>query len=77
VGKPHVQTVRDAKTGELYLMYDLNVAGWPAGAGTPQLVYECGKCKGRYPPAEWTNGCPGCAKKAGEKPKKKWTLTEE
>jgi hypothetical protein len=78
VGKPRVQTVRDAKTGELYLMYDLQVAGWPGGAGSPKLVYECGKCKGRFPPEEWTAGCPACAKKGAEaKPKEKWTLTKE
>lgn len=75
MGKPRVQTVRDAKTGELYLMYDID-ASWP-GCAAPQVVYECPKCHGRFPPAEWTCGCPGCAKKGHHKPKKKWTLTEE
>jgi hypothetical protein len=79
--KPGVTTVQDANTGELYLLYDLDVAAWPGG-GAPKLVYECSVCKGRFPPEEWKSGCPGCAKKAKEKAeekshKKKWTLTED
>ena len=76
MGKPRVQYVQDAKTGELYLMYDIDVANWPGGQ--PTVVYECPVCHGRFPPVEWSHGCPGCAKKKGDsKPKKKWTLTEE
>ena len=40
MGKPHVQTVRDAKTGELYLMYDLNVAGWLGSSSVFAVRYE-------------------------------------
>ena len=76
MSKPSVQTVRDAKTGELYLMYDIDVGAWP-GCGSAKVVYECPKCHGRCPPDEWKCGCPGCAKKADAKPKNKWTLTEE
>ena len=83
MGKSGVRTVQDAKTGELYLMYDLPMGAWPGGAGAPRLVYECGKCHGRFAPEEWTSGCPGCAKKAkedkdkAEKKGQRWTLTQE
>jgi hypothetical protein len=78
VGKRKAITVRDANTGELYILQDLPISGWPGGAA-PQVVFECGVCKGRFPPEEWKHGCPGCAKKAKDEPKHKrrWTVTED
>jgi hypothetical protein len=81
VGKPKSVTVRDANTGELYVLQDLPIAGWPTGTA-PKVVFECGVCKGRFPPEEWRGGCPGCAEKAkkkdeGGKHKRRWTLTED
>jgi hypothetical protein len=73
------------KTGEMYLMYDLPIASWPAG-GAPRIVYECPACRGRFPPDDWKSGCPGCAKKAKEdkekaekkaKHRRSWTLTQD
>lgn len=49
----------DPNTGERYLMYALPVGSWP---GNPTIVYECPTCHGRFPPADWSRGCPGCAK---------------
>ena len=79
VGKRKSVTVRDVNTGELYVLQDLPIAGWPGGSA-PKIVYECGVCKGRFPPEEWRNGCPGCAKKVKDeagKHKRRWTLTED
>ncbi len=81
MGKPKSITVRDANTGELYLLQDLPIAGWPGGSA-PRVVFECSVCKGRYTPDEWRGACPGCAKKAKDsadasKHKKRWTLTED
>lgn len=69
--------VEDPNTGERYMMYALPVGGWP---GAPRIVYECPVCHGRFPPDEWTRGCPGCAKAAAgensdkvkKKKKKHW-----
>ena len=60
---PKATEVQDPNTGERYLMYSLPVGSWP---NAPLIVYECPTCKGRFPPVEWTRGCPGCAKAAAE-----------
>jgi hypothetical protein len=54
--EPEPLEVEDPKTGARYLMYPLKVA-WP---DTVIFVYQCPTCQGRYPPAEWFGGCPGC-----------------
>ena len=60
---PKATEVVDPNTGQRYLMYSLPAGGWP---NSPLIVYECPTCKGRFPPIEWTSGCPGCAKAAAE-----------
>jgi hypothetical protein len=84
VAKSKAKIVQDARTGEQFLMYDIDIASWPGASSAPKVVYECGVCHGRFPPEEWKAGCPGCAKKAKDaeaadkaKPKRKWTLSEE
>jgi hypothetical protein len=64
---PKATEVVDPNTGQRYLMYTLPTGAWPS---QPQIVYECPTCHGRYPPDEWTRGCPGCAKSAKEKAEK-------
>jgi hypothetical protein len=54
--EPEPLEVEDPRTGERYLMYPLKVA-WPSAV---LYVYECQTCQGRYPPQEWSAGCPGC-----------------
>ncbi len=49
--------VEDPQTGQRYLMFNLPISVWP---GPTYVVYECPTCRGRYPPPEWSHGCPGC-----------------
>jgi hypothetical protein len=63
---PKATEVVDPNTGQRYLMYTLPTGSWPT---QPQIVYECPTCKGRFPPIEWTRGCPGCAKATADKAK--------
>ncbi len=62
--------VEDPDTGQRYLMYRLPIGSWPTA---PLFVYECQVCRGRFEPAEWGRGCPGCAgeKKKGKRRRKR------